>query len=407
MTRSGVFCIFESMNPTTALRKIVGLRKKIRAVQGGQGAGKTYSIVQVLINHAAGNAGKEIVIGSAELTKMRLTVIKDFVKIMKSFGIYHESNFVAGTLYRFPNGSFIKFVGLDKEDIGKGLRGDVFYLNEADKVNFETYREIASRFKHIYIDYNPNAKFWVHDEIIPRADCDYLCLTFQDNEYLDPAERDEILLYFEKGYGIKWNPSIKEYPEPVSKYWANKWRVYGLGEVGIIEGAVFENWEIIDELPSDAKLLGGGIDFGYVNPAAAVLVYQWNDHYIFDELIYETKLSNADMAEMIIANGFDNETWYADNAEPKSIAEIRKTGVRIHPCDGKTDLINYAVKIINSKPFYVTKRSVNVISELQSYIWDIDSKGQPTGKPRKKDDHAMNALCYFVATDGKYSGLYR
>lgn len=397
------------MKPTKALRKIAKLLKKIRVIQGGQGAGKTISILILLINHASGNPGKEIIIGSAELTKMRLTVIKDFVKVMQAFGIYHESSFIAGTLYRFPNGSFIKFIGLDKEDIGKGLRGDVFYLNEADKVGFETYREIASRFKHIYIDYNPNAKFWVHDEIIPRPDCDYLNLTFQDNEYLDPGERDEILLYFMKGYGINWHPGIKpqDYPEPISKYWANKWRVYGLGEVGIIEGAVFEQWEVVDELPKDIKLLGGGIDFGYVNPAAAILAYQLDGQYYFDELIYETKLSNSDMAEMIIASGFDNETWYADNAEPKSIAEIRKTGVRIHPCDGKTDLINYAVKIINSKPFYVTKRSVNIIRELQTYIWDIDSKGVPTGKPRKLNDHAMNAMCYFVATDGKYDGVYR
>jgi len=397
------------MNPTTALRKIAKLKKKIRVIQGGQGAGKTIGILIVIINHLSGNANKEAIIASAELTKMRLTVIKDFVKVMKSFGIYSESNFVAGTLYRFPNGSFVKFVGLDKDDIGKGFRGDVFYLNEGDKVNFETYREIASRFKHIYIDFNPNAKFWVHDEVMPRADCDYLNLTFQDNEYLDQGEIDEILLYFEKGYGIKWNPSIQpsDYPEPVSKYWANKWRVYGLGEIGILDGAVFENWETIEEFPSEAKLLGGGIDFGFVNPAAGILVYKWNDHYVFDELIYETKLSNQDMAEMIIVDGKDRELWYADNAEPKSISEIKKLGVNIHPCDGKTDLINYAVKILNNKPFYVTKRSINIINELHGYIWDTDSKGVPTGKPRKKDDHAMNAMCYFVASEGKYDGIYR
>lgn len=397
------------MRPTRALIKISRLKKKIKVIQGGQGAGKTYAILLILINHAASKAGKEIIIGSEELTKMRLTVIKDFIKVMKSFGIYLDSNFIAGTLYRFPNGSFIKFVGLDKEDIGKGLRGDVFYLNEGDKVNFETYREIASRFKHIYIDFNPNAKFWVHDEIIPRADCDYLTLTFLDNEYLEGSERDEILLYFEKGYGIKWTPELTpdKYPEPISKYWANKWRVYGLGEIGIIEGAVFENWEVIDEVPSEAKLLGGGIDFGFINPAAAVLVYQLNGEYIFDELIYETKLSNADMADIITINGFDSELWYADSAEPKSISEIKKMGVNIHPCDGKTDLINYAVKIINSKPFHITKRSINLINEAHGYIWDTDSKGVPTGKPRKKDDHGMNAMCYFVATEGKYDGVYR
>jgi len=397
------------MKPTTALRRIARLKKKIKVIQGGQGAGKTISILIILINHASSQPNKEIIIASAELTKMRLTVIKDFVKVMKSFGIYSDVNFLAGTLYRFPNGSFIKFIGLDKEDIGKGLRGDVFYLNEGDKVNFETYREVASRFKHIYIDFNPNAKFWAHDEVIVRSDCDYLNLTFLDNEFLDQGEVDEILLYFEKGYGIKWSPDLKreDYPEPISKYWANKWRVYGLGEIGILEGAVFEDWSIIDEIPKEAVLIGGGIDFGFVNPASAILCYKMNEEYYFDELIYETKLTNQDMADMIILNGFEDILWYADNAEPKSIQEMRRLGVNIHPCDGKTDLINYAVKILNNKHFYYTKRSGNMIAEAQGYVWDKDSKGDPTGKPKKKNDHAMNAKCYFVATEGKYDGLYR
>jgi hypothetical protein len=80
---------------------------------------------------------------------MRLTVIKDFVKIMKSFGIYNDSKFLAGTLYRFPNGSFIKFIGLDKSDVGKGLRSDIAYFNEVNKCDAESYRQVASRAKQV------------------------------------------------------------------------------------------------------------------------------------------------------------------------------------------------------------------------------------------------------------------
>ena len=98
---------------TTALRKISGLKKRIKVIRGGQGAGKTISILILLINHASSKANKEILIVSEELTKMRLTVIKDFVKVMQLAGIYQESHFLAGTLYRFKNGSFIKFIGLD------------------------------------------------------------------------------------------------------------------------------------------------------------------------------------------------------------------------------------------------------------------------------------------------------
>lgn len=125
---------------TTALRKISALKKKIKVIRGGQGSAKTISILILLINHAARTPDREILIISSELTKMRLTVIKDFVKMMKAIGIFSEHRFIAGTLYRFPNGSFIKFIGLDKDDVGKGLRSDIAYFNEVNKCDKESYR---------------------------------------------------------------------------------------------------------------------------------------------------------------------------------------------------------------------------------------------------------------------------
>ncbi len=387
------------MKQTTALRKIASLDKKIRVIQGGQGAGKTIAILILLINHASGSAGKEIIIASAELTKMRLTVIKDFVKVMKSFGIYNEHRFIAGTLYRFPNGSFVKFVGLDKEDVGKGFRGDVFYLNEGDKVGFETYREIASRFKNIYIDFNPNARFWVHDEVVKRRDCDFITLTYKDNEYLDQGEIDEINYYYERGYN--------EDGTEKSRYWANKWRVYGLGEIGILEGAVFEDWDKVPVIPEEAKLLGYGLDFGYVAPSALIAVYKLDDKYYLDEVIYEDKLSNQDIAEMMEALEIGREIIYADYAEPKSIEEIRRYGINIHPCESKVDIRPFGIKKLNNDTFYVTESSTNLINELLTLIWDVDKKGIHTGKPRKGNDHACDAIIYFIGTEGKYDGTYR
>lgn len=129
------------MEQTTALRKISALRKKIWSVRGGQGSGKTISILILLCNHASSNPNKEILIVSEELTKMRLTVIKDFKKVMLGLGLFEERRFLAETLYKFPNGSFIKFIGLDKEDVGKGLRSDVVYFNEVNKIrDIESYR---------------------------------------------------------------------------------------------------------------------------------------------------------------------------------------------------------------------------------------------------------------------------
>jgi len=382
------------IQPTTALRKIAALKKPIKVIQGGQGASKTFSILILLIQHAASKPNKEILILSAELTKMRLTVIKDFVKIMQTSGIYQDSRFIAGTLYRFPNGSFIKFIGLDKSDVGKGLRSDVAYFNEVNKIDSETYRQVASRAGKVFADYNPDAEFFIHTEVLGRNDVDYLELTFRDNELLSERERTEILRYKELGYNGN---------EIINKYWANKWRVYGLGLVGSIDGVVFENWSIIDTLPKEARLLFGGIDFGFATSKfAAVNVYQYNGEYILEELVYATNLTNQDAARLMIERGYKGALMYCDSAEPKSIEELRRANINAVACDSKQDIKKFAIQKLNTKNFNVLKNSSNLVNELRYYVWDDKS-----GKPKKSDlDHLIDGLLYSIGSDGKYSGNY-
>lgn len=380
---------------TTALNKITSSDKKITVVQGGQGASKTFSILMLLIDHASNVEGREILILSAELTKMRLTVIKDFVKIMQMFGIYQDSRFISGTLYRFPNGSFVKFIGLDKSDVGKGLRSDVAYFNEVNKIDSETYRQVASRAKKVYADFNPDAEFFVHTEVIPREDCDFLKLTFQDNEMLDKGEKQEILRYKELGYN--------EQGEVINKYWANKWRVYGLGEVGAIDGAVFEHWETI-EMPKDARLLYYGCDFGFATSKFAVIgVYNWNGRKVLKEFVYKTNLTNQQGAEEFKRMGYDNGVVYCDSAEPKSIRELQIAGIQAVKCDSKQDIKTFAIQSLNEQSFYVDENSTNLIDELRYYVYD-----EKTGKPKKSDrDHLMDAMLYAIGSGDKYNGKYR
>ena len=380
---------------TTALKKITNSRKKITVVQGGQGASKTFSILMLLIDHASNVEGREILILSAELTKMRLTVIKDFVKLMQMFGIYQDSRFISGTLYRFPNGSFIKFIGLDKSDVGKGLRSDVAYFNEVNKIDSETYRQVASRAKKVYADFNPDAEFFIHSEVIPREDCDFLKLTFQDNEMLDKGERQEILRYKQLGYN--------EQGEVINKYWANKWRVYGLGEVGAIDGAVFEHWETI-EMPKDARLLYYGCDFGYATSKFAVIgVYNWNGRKVLKEFVYKTNLTNQQGAEEFKRQGYNGGVVYCDSAEPKSIRELQIAGIQSVKCDSKQDIKTYAIQSLNEQSFYVDENSTNLIDELRYYVYD-----EKTGKPKKSDkDHLMDAMLYAIGSGDKYNGKYR
>lgn len=373
------------MIATTALRKISALRKPIKVIQGGQGAGKTFSILTILINHASSKENREVLIVSAELSKMRLNVIKDFVKLMREIGLYEDKRFIAGTLYRFPNGSFIKFVGLDKTDVGKGLRSHVVYFNEVNKLDRESYTQVASRSAKIFADYNPDNSFFIHDEVVTRNDCDFLTLTFEDNELLPDREREEILRYKEKGYNE--DGSIK------NEYWANKWRVYGLGLTGRIEGVVFQNWSEIDSVPQEAELIGYGMDFGFTNdPTTLIAAYRYNEKIILDELLYQRGLLNPDIAKILNETLEEYTIVYADSASPDKIAEIQTYGVNIMPVD-KPKIVE-RIDFMQNYEYLVTKRSKNTIDEFMRYKWKVDKNGQSLNEPIDLHNHSLDAIGY-------------
>jgi len=386
-------------------------------IRGGQGAGKTISILMLICNSASSNSGRNWLIASEELTKMKDSVIADFENVMKGFGIWEDwrwnkSDFV----YKFPNGSIIKFRSMDKEDAGKGVR--IFYgvyFNEINKIKFESYNQYASRCKVVIGDWNPDAPFFVDDQVLSREDCEFLQLTFRDNEMLDKVERDEILGYLKKGYhkpallpGYKLGQRYHK-DNIKDAYWANKWQVYGLGNIGALMGAVFSNWEIIDEIPKEARLRAGGGDFGYTNdPTAIVARYQWNGCPVYDEICYETEMSNKKIAERIKKSVLAFSTTYFDSAEPKSVAELRKTyRIRAVGVDKGSDSVRFGIDLLQQYPkIYVTRRSVNIINNLRNYIWEVDRNGKPTNKPVDKHNHAIDAMRYEEMGKGKYSGNY-
>jgi phage terminase large subunit len=319
---------------------------------------------------------------------------------MQLAGIYQESHFLAGTLYRFKNGSFIKFIGLDKEDIGKGLRCDIAYFNEVNKIDFESYRQVASRANKIFCDYNPDAEFFIDKEVIGRDDCDFLQLTYADNELLDDNERKEILSYKDKGY----NPD----GTILNEYWANLWNVYGLGNIGSLRGVVFSNWTDIEQLPQEAKLLGYGADWGFTNdPTTLIGIYKWNGQYIFDEIIYQKGLVNSEIANMYKAKGVDRSvTIWGDSAEPKTIQDISNYGYRIKGADKGKDSVMFGISLMQEQKFIVTKQSTNLIKELRSYIWDTDRSGKQVNKPIDAFNHCIDAIRYYFTSLNKNYGKY-
>jgi phage terminase large subunit len=396
------------MKATTALKKISSLKNRIWGIQGGQGAGKTYSILQILINHAYKNDGKEIFIASNELSKMKITVIKDFVNIMKSFNVFNRNNWVDGTLYRFDNGSFIKFIGLDKEDIGKGLRSDVMFVNEANKTKFDTFRELTSRAKRVIIDFNPNKKFWFHTEVMDRPDCDYINLTFLDNEFLSEEEQNEILRYKQKGYDATG--------QVINQYWANMWQVYGLGKIGQVEGRIY-NWKSIEyfEYLNIEKQTYYGCDWGLVDPFAIVEVKYHDGNLYVHELNYKSEnelRKNLTTTELHQINANQDEglvSWMftklnipkdkiivCDSNRPTKIIALRRSGWEYAvSVGGKTRLID-RIGTMQGLNVYYTSTSKNIEFEQENYSYQKDRFGVTLENPEDGNDHLINAIEYIA-----------
>jgi len=364
---------------TKAINKILALKKRIKIVQGGTSAGKTYGIIPILINKAINISGLEISIVAESIPHLRRGCIKDCLKILKETNRYFDQQYNRSLLrYEFKNGSYIEFFSVDDSTKLRGARRDVLYINEANNISFEAYNELSIRTKNeVFLDYNPANEFWVHENLLKDNDSEMIILTYKDNDALDKRIIKEIEKAKEKA--------------KTSAYWENWWRVYGMGEIGRLQGVVFSNWKQIDKIPEEAKLIGIGIDFGYTNdPTAIVEVYKWNDQRIVNELCYQSGLVNSEIAKKLP----DGIICYADSAEPKSIAEIRMHNKMIKGAKKGKDSIVHGIQLMQSQEYLITSQSTNMIKELRSYIWDIDKAGKTLNKPKSGLDHLIDALRY-------------
>ena len=381
---------------TTAIKKLHALKKRKKVIQGGTSAGKTFGILPILIDRCIRTPYLETSVVSESIPHLRRGAMKDFLKIMIETGRYRDAQWNRSALkYTFTNGSYIEFFSVEQPDKLRGARRNVLYCNEANNIPFEAYNQLAIRTSgDIWIDFNPTANFWAHKEVANQPDADFITLTYLDNEALPQTIVDDI-------------ESARERAK-TSEYWSNWWKVYGLGQVGSLEGVCIKEWQEI-KLPLEARLLCYGMDFGYSNdPTTLIALYKYNDAYIFDEVIYQKKLLNSDTSNLFKAHDI-NAVVYADSAEPKSIAELRNLGHKVLPCTKGKDSIVYGINLINQNKIHITSRSKNLIKELQSYTWMKDREGNTINKPIDAFNHCIDAARYAITSQlqtpnkGKYN----
>lgn len=352
------------------------MTKKIRIVQGGTSASKTISILLWLINLAQSDTKPTLTsVVSESIPHLKRGAIRDFKNIMIAHNYWKDSLWnVSDSTYTFETGSKIEFFSTDNGDKLRGARRDRLFMNEANNCTLDAFDQLEVRTKEfVYLDFNPTNEFWAFTDIMPlREDWEKIIVTYKDNEALS----QEIINSIEQRKNRKgW------------------WAVYGEGQLGEVEGKIYKDWAIIDELPHEARLERRGLDFGYSNdPTSIVDIYYYNGGYILDEVCYQKGMSNKEIVDVL--KNLTPALVVADSAEPKSIDEIRMYGLNIMPATKGAGSINQGIGYVQQQRISVTKRSGNLIKEYRNYLWATDKNGKILNEPEGGLDHALDAVRY-------------
>lgn len=359
--------------------------------QGGTSSGKTFAIIQVLFCIACEMAEQVITVVGQDIPNLKAGALRDALKI------YSESEQITACIksynkservFEFLNGSAIEFKSYDDAQDAKSGKRDYLFINEANGIDWRIYTELALRTRvRIYIDYNPNAAFWVHDHLLGRQDVQLIISDHRHNPFLDDGMRKKI-------------ESLKELDE-------EQWKVYARGLTGKVSGLVFTNWELCNEIPKGAKLMALGLDFGFtIDETGCIEVYRYNGELWINELIYETGLTNLDLSEKLSGLGISKRTEIvADSAEPKSIEELKRLGWYITSVKKGADSIKNSIDILKRYRLNITRNSVNLRDELSRYKWRTDRTGKTINEPVDRFNHLIDPLRYIALNKLKISKL--
>lgn len=302
-----------------------------------------------------------------------------------------------------PTGQKILFRGLDDPLKVTSITVEVgvlcwLWIEEAYEISseadFDTLDESIrgevppGLFKQITLTFNPwNEHHWIKHRFFDAApDPDILAMTtnYTCNEWLDAAD--------------------KKVFETMKRNNPRRYRVAGLGDWGIVEGLVYENWEerlfSIDEVRKTPGIKSAfGLDFGYTNDPTALFCGLIDTSsktlWVFDE-IYKPGMSNEDIAAAVTEAGYAKERIRADSAEPKSIDRLYALGLaHIRRARKGKDSINNGIDFIQDYKIFIHPRCTNFLTEIGNYTWDTDTKtGKKLNRPIDDFNHLMDAMRY-------------
>ena len=375
---------------TTALKKLKPLfenDKRFLVVQGGMRAGKTYPILMLIISWCQTYANQVATVASMSYPHLSRGAIRDFQTIMKNAGIWEADRWNnSSKIETFANDTLLEFISVDKMS-AHGPARNLLFVNEANDMDQETFEQLAARTTgKVIIDYNPTHEFWAHTWLLKehKEQCDFIILTYEDNEALAPSIRE----YIE-------SKRPKKGEEP-----SNWWVVYGLGQVGSLEGNIYSGWRKATEEDWDfehLRLVRYGLDFGFSNDETGmVAVYETETgELLVKQKLFQRGLLGSQYESAFNRAGIERDVLIvADSARPEIIAEIKNAGFRIVGADKNAGSVLRGIDRVKQRQIIYDGKDLE--REYLSYAWRKKRTGEVLDEPQDGNDHLMDALRYAV-----------
>ena len=366
---------------TTALEKIEAIKARIGVIQGGARAGKTIATLITLCDLSFDVKDKIISVVTDSYPNLEKGAMRDWQKLLVVTNRkgYFRVNQAKHTWTNLVTGTVVEFFSCDAED-ALGAGRDYLFVNEANRISFDTFSQLELRTtERIWLDFNPVNEFWAQTEVLKkRTDAEFLKLTYKDNEEIP----DNVLksLLQRKGDGTN-----------------NWWRVYGMGEIGSLEGNVYSGWISADEYDGKLDLVRYGLDFGFTNDETGmVAVYRTEDGgYLLRELVYETGLLGSQYPERLERAGVEHDVLIiADSARPEIIAEIKRAGFRCIGAEKGAGSVLKGIDYVSQSKIYFEGK--NLEREYLTYAWRKKRTGEVLDEPEDKNNHLLDAARYSI-----------
>lgn len=338
--------------------------------QGGTRSGKTYSIQDLLISLSYTLFNTSISICSISLPHLKKGALRDWRELMEAKGEYDSlAHNMTDQVYTYPTGSYMEFFGVDDSKRVRGPGRDILFINEANLISLETYRQLAIRTKKVIIlDYNPADEFhWIYDEILPKKECKFIQSTYLDNPFLSLEQRKEI--------------------ESLRDIDPDFWKVYGLGERGSAQNTIFHKFELYDTCPYDYHF---GLDFGFNHPTALTKVHHGDQDLYFEQCFYQRHTTTQELIDQIRPI-VGNKPIYCDSARPDAIYEMQRAGLNAWEANKS---VKEGLDFIKSNRIFVHRSSVDFQKEMRSYKWKVKPNGEILDEPVKAFDDLIDAGRY-------------